>query len=173
MRLQLLSVIFMSALGATLPPVAHAGDTNTPTSQAEHFETLKSLIGTYRETGEPEKAYTVDYSLISRDSAITEMWNSLKGRQELSVFHMNNGVLTATHYCASGAQSTLKLIDTGEDGVLTFKLRSISNLTADDKPHVSGFSYSFKDNTRIERSETWSKAGEESHSATTLVRLQE
>lgn len=170
MQSYFLTAMFISGMGVGLPQVGSSSSQLAVPTQAVHFETLKSLVGTYKESGDPEKAYTVTYKLISRDNAITEMWTSPTGREELTVFHMNNGTLAATHYCASGVQSTMKLSERSKSGVLDFRLTSVSNLTDADKAHVSGFSYSFKDKTRIERSETWSKSGKNSQSATTLIR---
>ncbi|MFK7958355.1 MAG: hypothetical protein AB8B96_19835 [Lysobacterales bacterium] len=142
----------------------------TDLDHAATFEAMKTFVGTYDEQADASSAARVDYRLISRGSALTESWLMASGKQELTVFHMDNGTLVATHYCAAGVQSTMALTDKTDDGLYRFRLRSATNLASADASHNSGFGYRFDDNQQIFRNEIWSRAGQESESDLMLKR---
>ncbi|MFK8015988.1 MAG: hypothetical protein AB8G17_11180 [Gammaproteobacteria bacterium] len=148
----------------------------TPVTNIEHsavFDKMKALVGEYQEVADADESARVSYQLISNGSALTETWNMASGKKELTVFHMDQDELVATHYCAANIQSTMALSSLSEDGVYNFRLRSISNLPSAESPHNSGFGYRFSDDKEIFRNEIWSRAGEESVSDLMLARLPE
>lgn len=134
------------------------------------FEKMKGLVGTYDEVDAESKGARVDYTLISRGSALVENWTFASGKGEMTVFHMDNGILIATHYCASGIQSTMKLAPSSTPEVYDFTLRSATNLPNPDRAHNSGFGYTVSNLNRVDRTEIWTSKGEKSKSMITMNR---
>jgi len=166
-------VVALMALAMHLGACAQSAP--IPANGLDHsglFEAMKTLAGTYYENGEAGKIARVDYRLISRGSALTESWSMPSGKEELTVFHMDNGVLVATHYCAAGIQSTMQLTSKSDDNVYQFRLRSATNLSSPEASHNSGFGYRFADNKQVFRNEIWSTDGRESVSDLVLTRQQ-
>lgn len=143
------------------------------------FEQFKELAGTFLEVDTDGRPARIEYRLISRGSALTETWfmapkaDGSDSTQELTVFHMNNGALVATHYCAAGAQSTMALKPESPAGEYIFTLQSISNLESPDDAHNSGFGYQFETNDIIHRSERWTKSGKETVTNLTMLRIKD
>ncbi len=143
------------------------------------FEKFKQLAGTFKEVeGEGEPAQ-IEYRLISRGNALEETWIMSGGpdgsdvKRELTVFHMDNGTLVATHYCASGIHPTMVLDPQSPTGTYNFVPRSISNLASDDQSHNSGFGYTFEDEHTVYRSEQWTVSGKYQKSYLRMVRSSE
>lgn len=138
----------------------------------EVFEKLKTLEGTHYEIDADGRPARVDYEIVARGSVLTETWIMTDGLKEITVFHMNNGELMATHYCAANIQSTmtLKSVPSSETREYVFVLDAVSNLAAPDLSHNSGFGYTFVDENTVVRTEKWTKSGEDSISELTLLR---
>ena len=140
------------------------------------FERFKKLAGTFLEVDAAGEPARIEYRLISRGEALTETWvmppgeYGSNGKEELTVFHMDNGVLIATHYCATGVHPTMMLDPGGPQGVYNFIPRTISNLSSSDEIHNSAFSYTFVDENTVRRSEQWSGSGPNTTSYLTMVR---
>ncbi|MEP1143229.1 MAG: hypothetical protein ABJH52_05885 [Henriciella sp.] len=81
------------------------------------------------------------------------------GKRELTVFHMDNGVLVATHYCGVGVHPTMILGPKSSGGTYNFIPRTIANLESKEQNHNSGFGYSFEDDGTVYRSEQWTISG--------------
>ena len=145
-------------------------------NDAAVFEKFKKLEGTFREVKGSGDPAIIEYRLISRGTALTETWIMPKGeygpngKQELTVFHMDNGALVATHYCAVGIHPTMILDPNSPPGTYNFIPRHISNLDSPDQSHNSGFGYTFDDENTAHRSEIWTISGEEKESHLTMVR---
>lgn len=162
-----------AALCQTLPSGLPAAATLFERADFNHalaFEKMKGFVGTYDEVDEDGKPARIDYTLISRGSALVENWTFANGKGEMTVFHMDKGQLVATHYCASGIQSTMILAPITTPGVYNFTLRSATNLPDPAKAHNSGFGYTISDLDTVERTEIWTKEGKESLSKLTMVR---
>ncbi|MEM9014685.1 MAG: hypothetical protein AAGB02_06225 [Pseudomonadota bacterium] len=143
------------------------------------FEKFKTLAGTFLEVeGEGEPA-RIEYRLISRGTVLTETWimpagqYGPNGKEELTVFHMDNGALIATHYCAAGIHPTMVLNPESPPGKYNFVPRSISNLSSHNESHNSGFGYTFEDEDTVYRSEQWTIKGEKSLSYLRMARVKE
>jgi len=140
------------------------------------FEKFKALAGTFVEVEGVGEPATVEYRLISRGTALTETWimpkseNAPNGGIELTVFHMDNGVLVATHYCAAGINPTMTLAQDSPAGEYNFEPRQIANLSSPDQSHNSGFGYRFEGEDTVFRSEQWTISGEQSTYNLRMVR---
>ncbi len=148
------------------------------TDDAAIFETFKTLEGVFHEVDTDGTPARIEYRLIARGTALTETWYmpagqyGPDGKEELTVFHMNNGKLVATHYCGVGIQSTMHLKTDPQTGEHKFLLHSISNLPSPEASHNSGFGYRFDGEDSIQRSEEWMIDGEPSISHLTMVRAE-
>jgi len=141
-------------------------------TQRDIFERFQQLSGSYVENpaaGQEDNVAEVEYALWSRDSAVVESW-TMPTKREMTVFHMDNEQLVATHYCGAGIQVTMHLEWPMQDDELIFKARYVSNHSNPDAAFNSGFGYRFMPNGDIVRSEVWTTAGEDSHSSITLER---
>ncbi|MEM1037783.1 MAG: hypothetical protein AAGI14_13590 [Pseudomonadota bacterium] len=134
------------------------------------FEDFKALSGTYLEVeGEGEPAI-IEYRLISRGTALTETWimpagqYGPDGKTELTVFHMDSGVLVATHYCGVGVHPTMVLDPKSPDGTYNFIPRTIANLGSAEQSYNSGFGYTLEDDGTVYRSEQWMISGKRQES---------
>ena len=140
------------------------------------FEKFKGLAGTFQEVKGEGKPARIEYHLISRGSALTETWHmpagdyGPNGKEELTVFHMDNGILVATHYCAANIQSTMKLDPESPPGTYNFILHSASNLASPDDSHNSAFGYTFEDENTLYRSEQWTTSGKNTISYLRMIR---
>ena len=140
------------------------------------FEKFKKLAGTFLEVdgdGEPAR---IEYRLISRGTVLTETWimpadqDGPDSDKELTVFHMDNGVLVATHYCGVGIHPTMVLDPGSPTGTYNFVPRTISNLPSPSESHNSAFGYTFVDENTVNRSEQWTISGENKLSNLKMVR---
>lgn len=164
----------MLVLAASVSTNGHAGEVSTDGEVA--FERFKKLAGTFVEAegdGDPAR---IEYRLISRGTAITETWimpagqYGPEGKIEITVFHLDNGALVATHYCASGIHPTMVLDESSPIGTYNFVPRTISNLSSSDQAHNSGFGYSFEGEDIVHRTEQWTISGAPTLSHLRMVR---
>ncbi|MBX2846845.1 MAG: hypothetical protein KTR16_00880 [Acidiferrobacterales bacterium] len=140
-------------------------------SQAELFEQLKSFIGTYNVKSEGSDSL-VFYKLIARGSVLMETWYANTDNEEITLFHMDNDKLVATHYCGIGTQVTMGLEASNNKGALNFDFRfkSATNLASINARHNSGFTYTFSDSQEVVREEIWKNGDETSSSFLTLIK---
>ena len=169
--LPFLGTILLQA-GCAMPRDAGASSPMSPAPGIDHvhaFDRLKSLAGQYEVAAANAKPPVVEYRSIARGSALLEAWKWPSGAEELTVFFLDNGKLRATHYCHSGVQSTMEMV-TATRGELAFRITSATNLSSPAVAHNSGFSYRLDDDSRVLRTEEWTKEGKVSRSQETLVR---
>ncbi len=146
---------------------------------AATFERFKGLAGTFVEVeGEGEPAI-IEYRLISRGTALTETWimpagqYGPEGKRELTVFHMDNGALVATHYCAAGIHPSMILDPESPEGEYNFIPQRIANLSSASQSHNSGFGYAFEEKGTVYRSEEWTVEGKPIQSFMRMARSSE
>jgi len=146
------------------------------TDEALVFEEFKKLAGTFQEVDSDGAPAIIEYDLISRGTALTETWIMPKGKygpngkKELTVFHMDNGSLVATHYCAVGIHPTMILDPDSPAETYNFIPRNVSNLSSPSDNHNTAFGYSFEDENTVYRSEQWQISGESNLSYLKMVR---
>ena len=128
------------------------------------FDKLRALAGVYRTAEEPTKAARIEYELWSKDSAVVEKWLMASGSREFTVFYMDGEELLATHYCAIGVQSTMRLKTPVENQTCEFDVIATTNLTSQASAHNSGFDYRFNVDGSIDRREVWTKNGKQTES---------
>ncbi|MGE5127219.1 MAG: hypothetical protein ACM3PV_13085 [Betaproteobacteria bacterium] len=76
------------------------------------FERLKSLAGTWQGAaghGQPTETATVTYRVASGGSVVQETLFPGTPHEMISMYHLADGQLLMTHYCAMGNQPRMKL----------------------------------------------------------------
>ncbi len=76
------------------------------------FEHLKSLAGTWQGQaghGQPSEAATVTYRIASGGSVVEETLFPGTPHEMISMYHLVNGELVLTHYCAMANQPRMRL----------------------------------------------------------------
>jgi hypothetical protein len=117
-----------------------AGAAQVPTiSGAQAFETLKRLAGEWhseaKETGGPDSV-TILYRVTSGGSAVMETMFPGTGHEMVTMYHLDNGKLVMTHYCAAGNQPRMKLTADSTAADLYFKFAGGSNLNPKKDGHM-------------------------------------
>jgi len=170
------SIGLVAALIAVCAPSQAKGPTNSQRNDAHIFEKFKALAGTFVEVEVEGRPAIIEYRLISRGTALTETWimpagqYGANGKRELTVFHMDNGVLVATHYCAAGIHPSMILDPESPSGEYNFTARNIANLSSSDQSHNSGFGYTFESDDTVYRSEEWTVSGKKQLSHMRMTR---
>lgn len=156
-----LRIVLLLAASSIVAVNSLAQSVDAPSDPAQlAWSWLIGFDGAYRTEADDGGIDTVAYQLISRGTALTEIWGTPDTRVELTVFHMDDGQLVATHYCARGTQATMMASVDIDTRTITFSLRSILNLDSQSSAHNSGFSYVFNEDGTVRREETWLSDGE-------------
>ena len=77
----------------------------------------------------------------------------------MTLYHLDDSVLIATHYCPQGNQPRLQFVKGDEPNKVSFKFRDGTNLQARNKSHQYAFWIRFLGNKSFERSETYIENG--------------
>ena len=159
------SILYFLVIFSVVFTACASAQNEAPINHQAYFDAMKKhLSGRFAEVSDKD-GWLVDYTLMSKNTVLSETWIAPSGNTELTLFFMDKGTLLATHFCASGIQSTMELVSPdGVDEALMFTIRSATNLTSADQPHNSGFTYLFLDNDQVKRTEQWKKADKQSHS---------
>ena len=80
------------------------------TRQALTFARLKSLVGVWEHVNERNARTRISFKLVAAGSALFEEWEFAGGDSSVTVYHMDDQELVATHYCPQGNQPRLKYI---------------------------------------------------------------
>lgn len=148
-------------------------DAAESSARADHeraFARLAALEGELAVGSLARPSATVVMRAIARGSALLEEWIWPNGARELTVFFLDNGTLRATHYCHSGVQSTMALLDPASSDELVFRITSATNLPSPEVNHNTGFACVFAGDGVVRRLEQWTENGRVSNSEVTLVR---
>ena len=128
------------------------------------FDRLKSLEGTWSgkagwdEGGQKGTGdVTVVYKVTAGGNAVQEVLFPGTPHEMVTMYHMDGADLVLTHYCAQGNQPRMKLEESKEPDVLSFRFTGGTNmkesdghmhaakLTIADADHVKGVWTSMKD----------------------------
>src|SRR5262245_51890065 len=125
--------------------LAHSQTTSKPTTP---FEKLKSLAGewegSFTEGGKSMTA-TTSFRLVSGNSTIMNILGGGTPHEMVTMFHMDNADLLATHYCGAQNQPRFRLVPSSEPNVLNFEFKDATNLAKPDAPHMVGVKIVFVD----------------------------
>lgn len=121
----------------SLTPLACAGRGPAPSAPAPELDAraawerlARELPGVWTATTEAGAPLEVRYRLLSRGSALLELFGAAAERQTLSVYHPDGRGLMLTHYCAQGNQARLRASAATPERI-TFEYEGVTNLGPD------------------------------------------
>jgi hypothetical protein len=123
------------------------------------FVQLKELVGTWEGKKPNGSIVKVTYKLTAVESVLVETWTMSPTRESMTLYHMDDQALIATHYCPLGNQPTLQLkLVTGS--LFKFEFRSATNLPDSKAAHEHLFEIEMLDNDKYRRKETYLENGD-------------
>ena len=137
-------------------------------TNADHFSSLGSLVGKWTGVGDDGQTLRVKYSLHANESVLMEQWQ-FRGTDALTLYHLDNETLMATHYCPLCNQPRLDLAEV-RGGRLRFSCVSATNLTSRDMEHQHAFEIELIDQAHFWRSESYIAVGNITTEAITYTR---
>jgi len=140
---------------------------NPSTAAGASFEQLKSLVGEWEgDMNEGGKKFpsTTSFRLVSDGSALMNVLAAGTPYEMVTMFHMDNSDLLATHYCAGHNQPRFRLVPSSEPNVLTFVFKDATNLPSPSAPHMVGLKITFVDANHHYEDWTYLQKGQESTS---------
>ena len=142
----------------------------TPTA----LDRFKALAGTWEGTvthGDEPQPATVTYAVTAGGSAVAETLFPGTEHEMLTVFYLDDGKLTLTHYCMLGNQPRMQAATASDDGTVAFTFAGGANI-ADPKQdmHMHEASYTFIDAGHLRATWTMYQQGEPAHEA--VIELQ-
>jgi len=134
--------------------------TAAPSSGAEAFEKLKSLVGHWEMDKTNMNKATLDLELTSGGTAVLEkihMAEDGKPVEMTTLYYLDGSDVKLTHFCMAGNQPTMRGTYSPETKTLTFELVSISNLKSANEGHMHHATYTFIDSDHFKTTWTFRK----------------
>ncbi len=120
---------------------------------------FKGLIGSWKGTDPQGKPLTLSYKMVSEDKAVMETLG-IGGKEEsmITMYHLDNDGVMATHYCSMGNQPRMRLDrKKSDDHTFSFVFKDATNLKSRKDPHINGLTITIKDKDHI--LQEWSMIG--------------
>jgi hypothetical protein len=146
-------ILLASSLALT---AVHGAD---PINARTVFAKLQTLVGEWEGKTEAGRVLKVSYRLTANNSVLVETWTLGPKRESLTLYHLDNENLIATHYCALGNQPRLQLKEGGSASVFTFEFVSATNLPKPELAHQHRFEMELLQPNSFARSETYMENG--------------
>jgi len=116
------------------------------------FVQLKSLAGTWtgksKMHGDKGQNIKVVYSLTAGGSAILERLFPGTPGEMVSVYHVEDGKVCMTHYCALGNAPKMTLKGSTKDS-LSFEMKGKDGIASEKEPHMHALTIAWKDKNHI------------------------
>lgn len=157
------AILFICAL--MISHLAAAEDTS--------FRGLEKVMGTWKLSApqsEDDKAFRLTYHLISKNTALVEVYGNPQRQTTQTLFHANGNALMATHYCARGNQPRLVAKESSDANAVTFEFLDVTNLSDKNDPHMVAMTFTFIDKDRFEKEEVYLVNGKQKSSTMLMVR---
>ncbi|HEV2841249.1 MAG TPA: hypothetical protein VGW39_08000 [Chthoniobacterales bacterium] len=123
------------------------------------FTQLQTLVGEWEGKTEKGRALKVSYRLTANNTVLIETWTLGPQRESLTLYHMDNESLLATHYCPIGNQPRLRFKEGGSASLFIFEFVSATNLPKPEVAHQHRFEVELLDANSFARSETYLENG--------------
>ena len=161
--------------GLTLASGTAGGTTERTIDSRAAFERLKTMVGTWNETGSgnPAAADVVTYSLTGRGSVLVEQFQAPSGGMGhmLTAYHLDGERLVLTHFCGAGNQPRMRITAFDEGGKhLAFEMYDITNLPDGQAYHSTAVDVVFASDDRVELRYRGMRAGTETTQVFRLAR---
>lgn len=129
-------VALLAASLLALPAFAGGPDEPAAKPAASPLDRIKALAGEW--TGKEDMHgqmtdITAVYRVVSAGSAVEERLFPGSPHEMVTMFHMDNGALVATHYCALGNQPRMKCTSFDDAKVLKFSFVDCTNMKSPDE----------------------------------------
>jgi len=155
-------------LGVTITTLA-VGDLSAQLDHRGAFERLKTLegrwVGIRSAVGDTTR---LTYRTASNGTVVMEILNESGTDEMINMYHLVDGVLQATHYCAAGNQPRLQLTD-GTERELRFVLIGGTNLDPARDGHIHEVGITFRNDGRLDSRWIWYEGGRPDHDNTFTV----
>jgi hypothetical protein len=123
------------------------------------FARLQTLVGEWEGKTEKGRPLKVSYRLTAANTVLVETWTLGPQRESLTLYHMDNESLLATHYCPVGNQPRLRFKEGGSASLFVFEFVSATNLPKPEVAHQHRFEVELLDANSFARSETYLENG--------------
>ena len=123
------------------------------------FAQLQTLVGEWEGKTDAGRVLKVSYRLVANNTVLVETWTLGPQREALTLYHMDNESLIATHYCPLGNQPRLRLKEAGSASSFTFEFVSATNLPKPGMAHQHQFEIEILQANSFARSETYMENG--------------
>lgn len=130
-----------------------------PINARAAFEKLQTLVGEWEGKTEAGRVLKVSYRLTAANTVLIETWTLGPQRESLTLYHMDNESLLATHYCPVGNQPRLRFKEGGSASLFVFEFVSATNLSKPEVAHQHRFEMELLDAKSFARSETYLENG--------------
>jgi hypothetical protein len=169
-RARLLALACLALFATATRPSA----AQQPVDSRAAFERLKSLAGTWEGRAGDEKtgpAATVVYRVASGGSVVQETLFPGTPHEMISMYHMVEGNLVLTHYCALGNQPRMRL-DTRASSAerLVFAFDGGTNFDPAKDPHIHSGMIEWKGDALRNEWASWQAGKEGRHEIFFLTR---
>jgi hypothetical protein len=131
------------------------------------FDKLKSLVGEWEGTmneGGKQFPATTSFRTVSDGSVVMSVLGAGTPYEMVTMFHMDNQYLMATHYCAGHNQPRFLLVPSSEPNALQFEFKDATNLPTPGTPHMVGVKIIFVDANHHFQDWTYLEKGQKSTS---------
>ena len=127
------------------------------------FEKLKTLAGEWEGThGAAGKWAKASYTLTSDGTVLMERLLEQGGHEMVTTYHMDNGRLLMTHYCAAGNQPRMQAAGLEPDGKrIRFAFRDVTNLANPNAGHMRALEITLIDANHLTQAWTWRENGKD------------
>lgn len=133
-----------------------------PTGE-QQFEKMKSLVGKWHSIEKGESGPNeVIYSLTADGTAVQERLFPGETHEMVTMYFLDNGRLTMTHFCSMGNQPSMVAIP-GSPDEIHFKFKSATNLKSPKDGYMHDLVYTFHDQNRVDANWGSWKDGKEQH----------
>ncbi len=123
------------------------------------FVQLQTLVGDWEGKTEAGRVLKISYRLTANNTVLVETWTLGPQRESLTLYHMDNESLLATHYCPIGNQPRLRLKEGGSASSFVFEFVSATNLAKPETAHQHRFELEILQPNSVARSETYLENG--------------
>jgi hypothetical protein len=134
---------------------------------------FKPLIGSWKGTDPQGKPLTLSYKMVSEDKALMETLG-MGGKEEsmITMYHLDNDGIMATHYCSIGNQPRMRLDrKKSNDHTYSFVYQDATNLKSKKDAHINGLTITIKDNDHIFQEWSMIEKGKETRETFTFERV--
>ena len=146
------TMFVVSTLAVAAVAVANGlADKTKPSSAEACFTKLKTLAGEWM-TKDPQSDKEVvglRYKVTAAGSAVEETIFPGEGHEMVTMYHLDNGSLVLTHYCALGNQPKLKATDASTPAKMEFTCIGGGNMKSENDMHMHHGELTIKDNDHL------------------------